>query len=218
MKGTKDMKNVDAETEREVYMKAHDIIKRAKIMKYLREKDIISEEGLTFWGHFNGKNSLLYERIRNVKLKIELAHTEKVEVRNEHKIVDTLAEINTCALNEFSGKMTDEMKTFYDDVRTNYCDEDITDDYIYELSCKKANASQNFLPVVHQEKSKGVFADRKVQIEFYRLENKKLEDLILKERGKVQLETFSSDPVSIIIPLIEKTTKVNKSLDKQDSK
>lgn len=201
------MKKVDPEIERDLYIKAHDVIKRAKIMKYLREKDIISEEGLTFLGNFNGKNTLQYERIRNVKLKIELAHTEKIEVRNDYKIIDTLVEMNSCAINEFSGKMPDEMQKLYNDIRTNYCDNEITDETIYEVSCKKVNCEQSFLPVVHQEKTRGVFADRKVQINFYRIENQKLEDLIIKERGKIQLETFSSKPVSIIIPGTEKNNK-----------
>ena len=76
----------------------------------------------------------------------------------------------------------------------------ITDDYIQELSCEKANKSESFLPIVHEEKKKGIFGATKAQIAFYRIENKKLEDLIIKERGKIQFETFSSNEYTVIVP------------------
>jgi len=199
---------IDNETKRELYFKARDVIRHAKLHKYFIEKDIISEEGLTFFGNFTGKNALLYERIRNVKLRIELVYTERVESKNDYRILDTLAEINSCALNEFSGHKTPEMEKLYNDIKNNYCDDSITDEDIYILSCQKADKLENFLPVVHEEKKKGIFGDRRVQIAYYRIENQKLEDLIIKQRGKMQLETFSDKAYAVIVPS-EKTIKNN---------
>lgn len=200
------MKEINAETKRELYIKAKQIVKNAKIHKYLTEKDIISEEGVSFLGYFTGRNNLQYERIRNIKLRIELAHTEKIEEKNDYNIVDTLVYLNSIALDEFCGKLTPEMKNLYDDIRINYCDDNITDEYIYRLSCRKANKEEKFLPIVHEEKLSGSFFSRKNQIKFYKIENQKLENLIVKERGKMQFETFSAKPYEIIKP-VEKTIK-----------
>lgn len=210
------MKEVSGEVKRELYIKAQNAIKYAKLHKYKIEKDIISEEGVSFWGNFTGKNSLQYERIRNVKLRIELAHTQRIEEKTDYRIVDTLADMNSCVINEFNGRMPEAMKELYDDIRSNYCDDSVTDEYIYKLSCQKANKAESFLPVIHQEKPRGIFADRKAQIAFYRVENQKLEDLIVKERGKMQFETFSSKQYEIIKPT-EKTIKINKNLDKVET-
>ena len=100
------------------------------------------------------------------------------------------------------------MKELYDEIKNNYCDEKITDEYINKLACEKSNKVESYLPVVHQEKKKGIFADIKAQIAFYKLENKKLEDLIVKARGKMQFETFSSKEYTVIVPNKNKLDKV----------
>ena len=200
------MEMVDAETKRELYVKAKEIAKNAKIHKYLTEKDVICEEGVSFFGYFTGRNSLQYERIRNIKLRIELTHAEKIDDKTDYNVVDTLAYLNTVALDEFCGKLTPEMQDLYNEIRNNYCDDSITDEYIYRLSCERAIKEDKYLPIVHKEKREGAFFERKNQINFYRIENQKLEDLIVKERGKMQFETFSSKPYEIIKP-VEKTIK-----------
>ena len=200
------MEKVDSEVVHELYIKAKSVVKNAKIHKYLTEKDVISEEGVSFFGYFTGRNDLQFEKIRNVKLRIELANTERIDDKVEYSAVDTLVYLNSVALDEFCGKLTPEMQSLYDDIRENYCDDSITDDYIYKLSCEKANKAQSYLPIIHKEKREGAFFERRNQINFYKIENQKLEDLIVKERGKMQFETFSSKPYEIIKP-VEKTIK-----------
>ena len=201
------MEKLNADLKRDLYFKAHYVIKQEKIKKYLTEKEIISHEGVSFWGGITGQNNLQLERLRNVKLRIELAQAEIAPEKNNYEILDTLVDINACALSEFSGKLVGDMKTLYDSIRDNYCDETITDERINLLTNEKFQKEESFLPVIHEEKIKGIFGSRKAQIAFYRVENKKLEDLIVKERGKIQFETFSSEMYQKIIPTVKSVKK-----------
>ena len=194
------MENINMDLKRDLYFKAHNVIKHEKIRKYLTEKEIISHEGVSFWGGITGQNNLQYERLRNVKLRIELAQAEKAPEKTNYEIIDTLVDMNKCALSEFSGQLVGEIKSLYENIKNNYCDESITDEKINLLTNERVQKEESFLPVIHEQKVKGVFGSRRSQIAFYRIENKKLEELIVSQRGKMQFETFSSDLYQKIIP------------------
>lgn len=193
-------KILDNTEKREYYIKAKTAIKNAKINKYTEEGKVVSEQGMTFLGMLTGRNALQYEKLRNVKLRIELLQTEKFEIKGDYDVVDILAEMNSCAISEFNGKLNREMEEIYNDLRENYCDKNITDEDIYILSCQKTANEKSYLPIIHQEKVKGIFGEIKTQIDFFRIENKRLQDMIVAERGKIQLETFSGNPIPKIIP------------------
>ena len=89
---------------RALYIKVQNIIKDAKIKKYVKESTDISSEGISFWGSFTGKNSLQLERMRNIKLRIELLQSQKIEVKEEYKETDMMADLYACAISEFGGK------------------------------------------------------------------------------------------------------------------
>ena len=144
-----------------------------------------------------GRNSLQIQRRENIKLKIELLQSQKIEDKNEYEITDILADLYSCAISELNGKFTNEMKSMYNKIKENYCDETVSDDEIYKLVCEKVDKNQSYLPIIHKEKSRGIFGDIKVQIDFLKLENKKLQNQIAIERGRSQFETFKSK----IIPL-----------------
>lgn len=192
---------------RTLYIKVQNIIKDAKIKKYVKESSDISSEGISFWGSFTGKNSLQLERMRNVKLRIELLQSQKIEVKDEYKETEMMADLYACAISELGGKFTNEMQAMYDKVKQT-CQE-VTDEKIQDLARKKVAAGQSYLPIIHQEKAKGIFGDIKTQIEFYKIENKKLENQIILARGKSQFGTFEyvGKNAGIIIPTNIKNTK-----------
>ena len=187
---------------RSLYIKVQNIIKDAKINKYVKESSDISLEGISFWGAFTGKNSLQLERIRNVKLRIELLQSQKIEIKEEYKGSEMMADLYACAISELGGKFTNEMKTVYNQVKEACKEDDITDEKIQDLALKKVANGQSYLPIIHKEKTKGIFGDIKTQIEFYKIENKKLENQIILERGKSQFITFDyvGKNAGIIIP------------------
>ena len=187
---------------RSLYIKVQNIIKDAKINKYVKESSDISLEGISFWGAFTGKNSLQLERIRNVKLRIELLQSQKIEIKEEYKGSEMMADLYACAISELGGKFTNEMKTVYNQVKEACKEDDITDEKIQDLALKKVANGQSYLPIIHKEKPKGIFGDIKTQIEFYKIENKKLENQIILERGKSQFITFDyvGKNAGIIIP------------------
>lgn len=187
---------------RSLYIKVQNIIKDAKMNKYVKESSDISLEGISFWGTFTGKNSLQLERIRNVKLRIELLQSQKIEIKEEYKGLEMMADLYACAISELGGKFTNEMKTVYNEVKEACKEDDITDDKIQDLALKKVANGQSYLPIIHKEKPKGIFGDIKTQIEFYKIENKKLENQIILERGKSQVITFDyvGRNAGIIIP------------------
>lgn len=188
---------IDDKEKRNLYIKSQNIIKNAKIEKYMQDRDVIASEGLTFFGVLTGKNSLQIQRIENIKLKIELLQSQKIEEKKEYQMEDILADLYSCAISELNGKFTNEMKSMYNKIKEDYCDEAISDEEIYKLVCEKVDKNQSYLPVIHKEKSKGIFGDIKVQIDFLKLENQKLQNQIVIERGRSQFETFKSK----IIPL-----------------
>lgn len=186
---------------RALYIKVQNIIKDAKIKKYVKESSDISSEGISFWGSFTGKNSLQLERMRNVKLRIELLQSQRIEIKEEYKETEMMADLYACAISELGGKFTGEMQSVYDQVKES-CKEDVTDENIQDMAIKKVANGQSYLPIIHQEKAKGIFGDIKTQIEFYKIENKKLENQIILERGKSQFGTFDyvGKNAGIIIP------------------
>ncbi len=188
---------IDENEKRNLYFKSQNIIKNAKIEKYMQDREVIANEGLTFLGVITGRNSLQIQRIENIKLKIELLQSQKVEEKEEYEMTDILADLYSCAISELNGKFTNEMKSMYNKIKDNYCDELISDEEIYKLVCEKVDKNQAYLPVIHKEKTRGIFGDIKVQINFLKLENQKLQNQIVIERGKSQFETFKSK----IIPL-----------------
>lgn len=183
--------------KRDLYMKVQRILKNARIEKYMEDRDIIAKEGLSFWGALTGKNSLQIQRIENIKLRIELLQAQRIEEKNEYEPIDMLADIYSCAISELNGKFSEQMRSIYNQIKIKYCDDSISDDDVYKLVCDKVENTQKYLPVIHKEKTKGIFGDIKVQINFLKVENKKLKNQITIERGRSQFEEFKQT----IIPL-----------------
>lgn len=195
---------------RAMYIKVQNVIKDAKIKKYVKESDSIASERITFLGSFSGKNSLQLERAKNVKLRIELLQTEKIEHKDKYEPKDMMADLYACAISNLGGNFTSEMQNIYDKIKRNCTNEEkVTDEQVYLLACEKINEGQSFLPVIHQEKSKGIFGDIKNQVNFYKIENQKLENQIILERGKSQFGTFEyvGKNAGIIIPTSIKNNK-----------
>lgn len=199
------------EKKTNMYYKVQNAIKNAKLEKYLSDKDKISEEGITFWGGFTGKNSLQIEKLRNVKLKIELVQAEKIGDKAEFETEELLADLFACSISELGGKFNEEMEILYKELKTKSEIEkkNNSDEYIYELACKKIENGQSYLPIIHEEKPKGIFGDIRVQTSFLKLENKKLENEIIIQRGKSQFETFKEkqNKDSVIVPVDWKNRK-----------
>ena len=193
------------ENKTNLYMRVQSAIKTAKLDKYISDKEKIAEEGITFLGGLTGKNSLQIEKLKNVKLKIELLQTEKLGSKSEFETEDLLADLFACAISELSGKFSPEMEQLYKQLKEKSEKENKpnSDEYIYELACKKIDNSQSYLPIIHEEKPKGIFGDIRVQTNFLKLENKKLENEIIIQRGKSQFETFknSMNKESVIVPV-----------------
>ena len=71
---------IDDKEKRNLYLKSQNIIKNAKIEKYMQDREVIANEGLSFFGVLTGRNSLQIQRIENIKLKIELLQRDRKSV------------------------------------------------------------------------------------------------------------------------------------------
>lgn len=167
--------------KKNLYFNVQNAIKNAKIQKYFRERDEISKEGLTFWGYFNKKNDLQIEKLKNLKLKIQLLQTAKIEEKDKYDSKELMSDLYACAIADLAGNFTTEMSNLYNEIKLEY-NENVEED-VYKMALSKISASKNYLPVIHQEKSFGIFGDTKTQIEFLKLENKNIENQIVAERG-----------------------------------
>lgn len=194
-----------------LYIKVYNAIKNAKIEKYLNDKEKICKEGITFWGGITGKNNLLIEKLRNVKLKIELVQSEIMGNKAQYETEELLADLFACSMLELGGKFNEEMESVYNELKSKAENENKSnsDEYIYELACKKIEKEQNYLPIIHEEKPKGIFSNIRVQTAFLKLENQKLENEIVIQRGKCQFDTFDklNNKGCVIVPTEWKSKK-----------
>ena len=133
----------------------------------------------------------------------------KIEGKVEYEGKDMMADLYVCAMSEFAGNFTNDMKKMYETVKRSCYEEKITDEQIQGIARNKMTTGQSYLPVIHQEKTKGIFGNTKNQIEFYKIENQILENQIILERGKSQFGTFEyiGKNAGIIIPTNIKNTK-----------
>ena len=169
-----------------LYDDVQTIIKNVKLEKYIQEGQEISSEGLSFFGGITGKNDLQIEKMKNVRLKIELVQAKKDKDIDKYELKDLLADIYACAIVDLGGSFTPEMSTIYNNIKEKYYAENnskISDEKLYELACKKINNGKSYLPVIHKEKPKGIFGNIKVQTEFLKLENEKIKNQIAEARG-----------------------------------
>ena len=194
---------------RELYIKVQNVIRDAKIKKYIKESEYISSEGISFFGGLTGKNTLQLEKIRNVKLRIELLQSKIIPEKDSYEKIDMMADLYACAISELSGNFTKEMQNIYNLIKENCEEKNVEDEKIYNLACEKIICGQSFLPIIHQEKTKGVFYEIRNQISFYKIENARLENQIILERGKSQLGTFDylKKDAMVIIPTSIKNNK-----------
>lgn len=189
---------------RDLYMKVQRILRNARIEKYMEDRDLISKEKLTFWGAVTGRNTLQLQRIENIKLKIELLEAQRIEEKNDYDPMDMLADIYSCAISELNGRFSEQMRSMYNQIKAQYCNNNVSDDDIYKLVCGKVEGNQVYLPIIHKENRKGILGNTKNQIEFFKVENKKLKSLILIERGKNQFEKIKR----VIIPPLKNVSVV----------
>lgn len=197
-----------------LYYKVQSVIKNAKIKKYMKERELITKEGMSFLGGITGKNNLQFEKMRNIKLKLELLQAQKEKSPEKFDFVEMMADIYACAIVDFGGKFTTEMSNIYNNLKEKYYWENnlqISDEKLYKLACERISKVNSYLPIIHTESPKGIFGNIKIQTEFLKLENKKIENQIVLERGKSQFETFSNEQnnISFIIPTNVKNAKKN---------
>ncbi len=164
-----------------LYVNVQNVIKNAKIQKYFRERDEISKEGLTFLGYFNKKNDLQIERLRNLKLKIELLQTAKIEEKDKCDSKELMSDLYACAIADLAGNFTTEMSNLYNEIKLG-CNSDVEEE-IYKMALTKISNSKNYLPIIHKAKHFEIFGDTKAQIEYLKLENQNIENQIVAERG-----------------------------------
>ena len=188
-----------------LYDDVQTIIKNVKLEKYIQEGQEISSEGLSFFGGITGKNDLQIEKMKNVRLKIELVQAKKDKDIDKYELKDLLADIYACAIVDLGGSFTPEMSTIYNNIKEKYYAENnskISDEKLYELACKKINNGKSYLPVIHKEKPKGIFGNIKVQTEFLKLEYEKIKNQIAEARG-------IEKKIAFIIPNNVKNAKNN---------
>lgn len=171
--------------KKNLYFNVQNAIKNAKIQKYFKQCEEISKGGLTFWGYFNKKNDLKIEKLRNLKLKIELLQTAKIEEKNKHNSKDLMSDLYACAIADLAGNFTPEMKKLYDEIKVQCkeCSKDNFEEDIYKCALNKIENSKKYLPIIHQERHFKIFGDTKSQIKFLKLENNNIENQIILERG-----------------------------------
>ncbi len=166
----------DTDLKRNLYLKVQGIIKNARIQKYEQEKQAISTQKVGILGRITGADKLKEERLRNINLKIRALQTEVPQEQEKYSVRDMLADIHACAISEFSGELTPEMKQMSDAIIANFSDRKngaFTDQYINSLAMEKIENRRNEqLPVVKSKKTR-----------FFQTTKSKIEDMILENQG-----------------------------------
>ena len=176
----------DTDLKRNLYLKVQGIIQNARIQKYEQEKQAISTRKVGFLGRITGADKLKEEQLRNINLKIRALQTEVPQEQAQYSVRDMLADIYACAISDFSGELTPEMKQMSDAIKANFTDRKngaFTDQYINGLAMEKIEAKRNReLPVVQGKKPR-FFQSTKSKIENIMLENQGLQNRIAQNQN-----------------------------------
>ncbi len=166
--------------EIDIKSKVFNVIRDARIKKYTDEEEELTQEGLTFLGMFNGKNSLKVESLKNLKLKIESLQKESWGEKRDYTNRDLMVELYSSAIVNFGGNFTPEMMDLYNELKQG-CEGNIEniDEEIYLESISKLNNLSGML-TPDSANIAGIVGDRKNVIKFMRMENANIENKLIE--------------------------------------
>jgi len=170
--------------DEEMKSKVFNVIRNARIDKYVDEEEEIANEGLTFWGYLNGKNTLKIESLKNLRLKIEGLQKEREDAFKDYSNMDLMVALYSSAIVNFGGKFTPKMQELYNNLKLG-CEvnpEEI-DEQVY-LRC--INELNDFSDVLTPQKANitGIIGDRKNVIKFMRAENASMESQMVEVKPR----------------------------------
>ena len=169
-----------------MYINVQSAINEAKSKKYAQEYEMIKKEGMTFLGNFNGKNDLQIQRLKNLNLKIQLLQITPIEEKKEISDKDLMADLYACAIVDLGGEFTPEMNKIYNEIKVD-CEErdkEKLEEDVYLLATEKISNSKKYLPIIHEEKTNGIYISKRTQAKLLKVENKKIQEQIIAQRGK----------------------------------
>ncbi len=170
--------------DEEMKSKVFNVIRNARIDKYVNEEEEITSEGLTLWGYLNGKNTLKIESLKNLRLKIEGLQKEREDAYKDYNDMDLMVALYSSAIVNFGGKFTPEMQDLYNKLKNN-CDgdPDEIDEQVY-LRC--INELNDFSGVLTPENANitGIIGDRKNVIKFMKAENASMESQMIEVKPR----------------------------------
>ena len=170
--------------DEEMKSKVFNVIRNARIDKYVNEEEEITSEGLTLWGYLNGKNTLKIESLKNLRLKIEGLQKEREDAYKDYNDMDLMVALYSSAIVNFGGKFTPEMQDLYNKLKNN-CDgdPDEIDEQVY-LRC--INELNDFSGVLIPENANitGIIGDRKNVIKFMKAENASMESQMIEVKPR----------------------------------
>ena len=102
--------------DEEMKSKVFNVIRNARIDKYVDEEEEIANEGLSFWGYLNGKNTLKIESLKNLRLKIEGLQKEREDAFKDYSNMDLMVALYSSAIVNFGGKFTPKMQELYNNL------------------------------------------------------------------------------------------------------
>ena len=170
--------------DEEMKSKVFNVIRNARIDKYVNEEEEITSEGLTLWGYLNGKNTLKIESLKNLRLKIEGLQKEREDAYKDYNDMDLMVALYSSAIVNFGGKFTPEMQDLYNKLKNN-CDgdPDEIDEQVY-LRC--INELNDFSGVLTPENANitGIIGNRKNVIKFMKAENASMESQMIEVKPR----------------------------------
>ena len=170
--------------DEELKSKVFGVIRNARIEKYENEEKEIMDEGLTFLGYLNGKNTLKIESLKNLRLKIESLQKEQIDNKKEFTNKDLMVALYSSAIVNFGGNFTAEMKELYDKLKAG-CEGD-PNEIDEEIYLRAINELNDFSDVITPDSANitGVVGDRKNVIKFMKVENANLENQMVEVKPK----------------------------------
>lgn len=158
--------------KKEIDIKAQELIKKSRLEKLQKKKEMIKDKRISFFGRLRGLDKLKALELENVDLEMQMIKNSEPIQKANYSIHDTLSDIKVFCINECDRQMNPEMTQFFDSVEKVFKVNDKKIDNAVEVKL-------NSHPVVITNKKKR----EKTSDKIYRIseENNSLKNSILEK-------------------------------------
>lgn len=167
------------EINKQIYIKADNIVRILKIEKYETQRGDIVNEGIKFKDGLNKKAALQVERLKNIEYKMIVEQKKTPELKKEYSVEDALATLMACKKKYFYMDEVPKIDVYMERIVAAFDAKgvELSNDKIVELADEKVRNDSEYLMLLPIKFTKN-FNSNGSQLDYIRNENACLEKQI----------------------------------------